>query len=213
MASTAVDAFADGRIDEATLGGFCSGTTISAQEKAQYVELAHARRICGRRPLTPGEAAAAVEAGVLSFIDYRRALERDGRDDEAINVLELMLRAKLDAQKSAQQHRDELAAERAAEQAKRKPRPCRRKPSTMPNSPPRRAAGPPIWSRPRSAGLIPIARVAEVWAADFDGETVEILTALLEDKRAAYVAQQAARDAAAGKASSAAWTSASWRTP
>jgi hypothetical protein len=200
MASAAVDAFADGRIDEGTLGGFCSGVTITAQEKAQYVELAHARRICGRRGITPSEAAAAVEAGVLSFIDYRRALERDGRDENAVTVLELMLRAKLDKQKDAATHAAELAAERAAEKKAAHDAALQKQAA--------HEAALAAAARGRASdleqaairGLIPIDRVAEVWAQDFDAETVGILVALLEDKRAAYVAQQAARDKVAQKA-------------
>jgi hypothetical protein len=200
MASAAVDAFADGRIDEGTLGGFCSGVTITAQEKAQYVELAHARRICGRRGITPSEAAAAVEAGVLSFIDYRRALERDGRDDNAVTVLELMLRAKLDKQKDAATHAAELAAERAAE--KKAAHDAALQKQAAHEAALAAAARGKASDLEQAAirGLIPIERVAEVWAQDFDAETVGILVALLEDKRAAYVAQQAARDKVAQKA-------------
>lgn len=193
MAGAAVDAFAGGRIDEGALGGFCSGVTISAQEKAQLVELAHARRICSRRGLSPAEAASAVEAGVLSFIDYRRALERDGRDDEAIDVLELMLRVKLDDKKTAAQHRQELDAQRAAAQKARELAALQKKAAHDAQLAAAARGKASDLEQAAIRGLIPVARVAEVWAQDFDAETVDILVALLEDKRAAYVAQQAAR--------------------
>jgi hypothetical protein len=196
MATTAVDAFADGRIDETTLAGFCTGVTISDQEKAQYLELAHARRICGTRPLSPSEAAAAVRAGVLSFIDYRRALERDGRDDEAITVLELMLRAELDAKKDVEEHRRELEAQRAAEKAARERAALDRKAAADARLALDRRGRIGDLEQAYVRGLIPLDRVRELYAATYDGDTVAVLDELLQSRRVEYVARQEAAEKA-----------------
>jgi hypothetical protein len=200
MASTAVDAFADGRIDESTLGGFCSGVTLSDQEKAQYVELAHARRICGTRPLSSSEAAAAVRAGVLSFVDYRRALERDGRDDEAITVLELMLRADLDAKKTIAQHRAELEAQRAAEKVARDRAALERKAAADAKLALDRRGRVSDLEVAYVRGLIPLERVREVYGATYDGDTAAVLDELLQSRRVEYVARQEAAEKAKTRA-------------
>jgi hypothetical protein len=200
MASTALDAFAGGRIDEAELAGFCSGVTISAQEKAQLIELAHTRRICGRRGLTPGEAAGAVRAGVLSFVDYRRALERDGRDDEAITVLELMLRAELDAKKDVEQHRAELEAQRAAEKLARDRAALERKAAADAKLALDRRGRVSDLEVAYVRGLIPLDRVREVYGATYDPDTAGVLDELLQSRRVEYVARQEAAEKAKTRA-------------
>jgi hypothetical protein len=200
MAGAAVTAFADGRIDEGALGGFCSGATISAQEKAQLVELAHARRICNTKSLSPTDAAAAVEAGILSFVDYRRALERDGFDDDAVTVKELLLRHKIDAQKDVETHKAELAAEKLAEKTAREAAALAKKAEHDQAVAAQRRGRTGDLEDAAIRGLVPIARVAELYARDFDDETTGILIARLEARRQDYLAQQAARDAAVQKA-------------
>jgi hypothetical protein len=200
MASTAVDAFADGRIDEATLGGFCSGTTIS-----------HRRR----RNTSSSRTRAASAAGARSPQAKRRRPSRRAYCRSSTTGARWSATA-------ATTRPSTCWSSCSARSSTRKRARSSTATSSTPSGPPSEAqrqaaalqkkaehdAQLAAAARGRAAdleqaairGLIPIARVAEVWAADFDGETVEILTALLEDKRAAYVAQQAARDAAAGKA-------------
>jgi hypothetical protein len=196
MANAAVDAYVAGRITEATLGGFISGTTISAQEKAQYAELASARRICSIQPLTPAEAERAVKAKILSFSDYRDALRRDGRTDDAITVLELQLRYEIDKEKSIEQHRKEQDEERAKEKAARDAETAKRKAEIAAARALARRGSESALEAAAVRGLIPIARVREVYDAKYDDDTAGILADDLAARRADYVAQQqAAEDA------------------
>jgi hypothetical protein len=200
MADAAVDGFVAGRIDEGTAGGFWNGTTLTARDKARYAELAAARRICARRPITSSEAEAAVKAGVLSVVDYRRALERENRDDDAVIVLELMLRAQLDAKKAIEEHRKELEAERAAERKARADAALAKKAAADAKLALQRRGSMSDLEAAYIRGLIPLARVQEVYSATYADDTVGILTALLESKRADYVAQLAAAEAARTRA-------------
>jgi hypothetical protein len=196
MASAGVDAYVAGRISEGELGGFITGTTISPQEKAQYAELASARRICSIQPLTPAEAKAAVHAGVLAVVDYRAALRRDGRDEEAITVLELMLRRELDKESDLEKLRADQTAERTAEKLARAAELAKRKAEIDAARKLARRGSEADLEAAAVRGLIPIARVAEVYAAKYDGDTVAILVDDLTARRADYIAQlQAAEDA------------------
>jgi hypothetical protein len=197
MADAAVAAHVAGRISEGELGGFITGATISPQEKAQYTELAIARRLLGQRELTSGEAEQAVKAGILNFIDYRAALRREGRTEDAIDVLDLLLRHDLDKAKDAAALRAQLAAERADEKKKRDAAAAARRAELEAKRALERRGREADLERAAIRGLIALDRVAEIYAAEFDDETAGILLELLEADRAAYVAQQTARDEAA----------------
>lgn len=196
MAEAAVAAYVDGRIDEGALGGFITGTTISTQEKAQYAELAAAKRICARRPLSPAETAAAVRAGILSIVDYRRALDRDGRDDEAIDVLDLLLRAELDTAKTIAQHKADVERQRAEEKAARDAAAAKRAAELAAAEALKERGSEATLEAAAIRGLIPLSRVEEIYGAKYDADTVAIYLGLLQAKRDDYVAQQAAAAAA-----------------
>ena len=193
MASTAVTAFVNGLIDEGTLGGFTKGATISDQEAAQYVELAHARREMSLRPLSPSEAMAAVKLKVLSVVDYRHALERDGRTDDAIDALELMLRTEVDNAKTLAEHRADQAAERAAEKAAKATAAAEKKAAVEAKQALERRGKVGDLERAAIRGLITVDRVKEIYDATYDGDTVDILMASLAANRQAYLDQQTAR--------------------
>jgi hypothetical protein len=193
MATAAVDAFVNGRIDEGALGGFISGATISPQEKAQYAELAAARRQLSLKPLSPSEAKACVEAKVLSVVDYRRALQRDGRTDDAITALELLLRWELDKATTIENHRKEMEEERAREKARREAEAAARKAELAAARALARRGKPADLERAVVLGLIPLARLEEIYRALYDSDTVDVLVAIVEDERLAYLAQLQAR--------------------
>lgn len=201
-ADAAVAAFAAGRIDEGTLGGFCTGVTITEQHKAQLVELAHTKRICQQKPITSVEAKAAVLVGVLAIPDYRAALEQENRSPDAVDVLELMLRAELDTKKTAADHKaaaDQAKAAAAAQKladAQAKKTAADQKAAILQLGPPAQLEDAYV------RGLIPIDRVEEIYTARYDPDAVGVLVARLEDKRQQYVDQQAKAAAAAKRASS-----------
>jgi len=202
MADAAVTAYADGRIDEGTLGGFCSGTTITDQHKAQLVELAHARRICNQKPLTAAEAKAAVIAGILALPDYRAALEREGRDETAVTVLELLLRQELDAKKSIADHKAELAQEKADAAAKKQADALAKKQAADAKAAEAQLGPPAQLEAAYIRGLIPLDRVEQVYRGRYDAGAVDALLALVEAKRQDYVDQQAKAAAAKQRAAS-----------
>jgi hypothetical protein len=202
MADAAVTAYADGRIDEGTLGGFCSGTTITEQHKAQLVELAHARRICNAKPLTSAEAKAAVIAGVLALPDYRAALAQENRTPDAIDVLDLMLRAELDTKKSAADHKAELAAAKATAATQKLADAQAKKDAADAKAAIQRLGPPAQLENAYIRGLIPIDRVEQIYSARYDAGAVDALIADLQDKRQAYVAQQQRAADAAKRAES-----------
>jgi hypothetical protein len=196
IANAAVDAYVAGRISEGELGGFITGTTISSQEKAQFAELAAARRICARRPLSSAEVADMVKEGILAYVDYRRALEREGRDDDAVLNLELRLRKQINDKKAIAEHRAELEKERAAEKAARLVDAAAKKAAADAKLQLARRGSMSDLEAAYVRGLIPIGRVREVYDATYDDDTASTLTELVETRRADYVAQLAAAAAA-----------------
>lgn len=196
MAGGAIDAFARGSLDRATLDEFTQGVTIDDQERAQLRELADARRIFRRHPLSPAEAKACVRAGILAVIDYREALRNDGYDEESVLALELLLRHELDEQKSIAQHRAELETQRAIDQAAKDAAAAARKAQIEADRALARRGDESDLERAAIRGLVSFARVEELYRARYDADTVDVLVDLLEQARADYLDQvQAAADA------------------
>jgi hypothetical protein len=200
MATAAVTAFADGRIEEAELGGFVNGATIDSQERAQFVELAHARRALGRKPLSPGEAEQCVKAKILSLSDYRDALRRDGRTEDAITALDLLLRWEMDKDTAIETHRKQQEAERALEKAARLEAARVRALELAAAAALKRRGSEADLEAAAIRGLIPLTRVQEIYSAKYDGATVAIYMDLLAAKRQDYIGNQTAVAAAKQKA-------------
>lgn len=197
MANAAVDAFVAGRVTEGEMGGFLTGATIDGRAKAQLTELAHARRILNRRPLTSSEVERAVKAKILRYGDYRAALVREGRDDEAVTVLELLLRHEIDAKEDIEEHKRRQAEERAAEKAKRDAERAAKKAAVEAQRALQRRGAEADLERAVVRGLIPISRLEEVYAARYDADTVGLLLELVTDDRLAYVESLRQREEAA----------------
>lgn len=177
------------------------GTRISSPtERALFEELGELRRTINVRFLSSSEARRLAAKGVLSVVDYRRALEHEGYDPFAVTALEIELRFDLDQARSIEEHRRELAEERAREAAAREAERAARKAEIEQERALRRRG--PLADLERAAvrGLIPFARVEEVYAADYDPDTVAILIDLLEADRQTYLDQQAAAAAAKQRA-------------
>jgi tetrahydromethanopterin S-methyltransferase subunit F len=196
MADAAVTAFADGRIDEGTLDPYTHGTTIDSQHGAQLRELAAAKRALRRKGLSPAEAEACFLQGIVPITDYRAALDRAGYTPDGADALELLLRAKQDAKLTADQHKTQMAAEKAAA-AKVKADAAAAKQATIDAVRALKRQGSiSTLSDAVIRGLIPIARLEQVLNAEFDPDTVAIYVADVEAKRAVFVAQQAKAAAA-----------------
>lgn len=187
LATAAIDAFADGRIDERVLRESLKGVTIDQRERNQMAEIAIARRALRVKPLTSSEARRLAEKEILSVADYRRALEREGRDLEAIAALELELRQDIRVDHDLAAARAEQAAERAAEAQARADEQAKRKADA--ESERARARRGPLGTLERlvARGRIPVAHYAEVLAAQYDPDVVAALVADAEAARERYL--------------------------
>jgi hypothetical protein len=199
-ANAIIAAYVDRRIDRATFSGMLNAAVSTGAERALLSELADVRRACNVRRISPSEARAAVKAGILNVRDYRAALEREGYPDEDVLVLELLLRHELDERAKAEELRAAALAERAAERAQRDAeKAARRAEIERERAEARRGPLGPL-EQAAIRGLIPIARVEEVYAFDYDGDTVGILVELLEDRRQDYIAAEQGREEAVQRA-------------
>ena len=199
-ATAIIAAYVSGDIDH---GAFTSALGVAVRNETErnlLSELADVRKAMNVKRLTAPQVASMVEDGILAYVDYRRALERDGYEDAAVTVLELQLRKKIDDKKTIAQHREDLEAARAAEKAARAAAAAARRAEIEAERALKRRGQRADLERAAVRGLIPLDRVAEVYAAQFDADTAAVYMALLEDERQAYVDQQQARADAAKRA-------------
>jgi len=193
MVAPAIAAYVDRRIGDADLDGFFTDALDNEAERAALLDVARARRALNTRRLSPGEARAAVKAEILAVSDYRRALRDDGYDEDAILTLELLLRHELAEAAAIADLRAAAAAERAAELATREAqRAARQRELEAERALTRRGAESDL-ERAAVRGLIPLARVDELYDAKYDAETAAIYLTLLEDERQRYLDEQARR--------------------
>lgn len=200
LASVLISAYANRDIEGLEFRSLIGDAITNQSERTFALELGEVRRQVNTRRITSAQTAAAVRAKILAVADYRHALEREGYPPDDVLVLELLLRAELDKDAAAAEHRAAALAERAAEKAARDAATAARLEAIERERAEQRRG--PIGALEDAAirGLIPLARVAEVYAFDYDDETVAILLERLEDRRAAYVAAEAQRAAAEQRA-------------
>lgn len=200
MATAAVDAFASGRIDDAMLEDYTDGATMGDETRAQFRELAHAKHALRAEPLTSSEAKAAVKVGILAVADYRHALRREGRTEDAILALELLLRHELDDKKHVNELRAAADADRLAEQTKRRELAAAKQAELEQHRALARRGSVADLRRAVVRGIIPIARLEEVLRQELDADAVAILVADVEIDRLAYVDEQKRREDALRRA-------------
>lgn len=195
--STAIlAAYVDRRINNSEFRSMLRAAVQSPEERALLEELADVRLATNIRRLSPAEVRTMVKAGIKSFVDYRRALEREGYPPEDVDALDLLLRVEIQERNDIEQARLEQAAERAAEKEKRELAAAARRAEIEADRARRRRG--PISDLERAVirGVIPFSRLQEVLEAEYDADTVEIMLALVEDDRQRYLAQQAAAEEA-----------------
>jgi hypothetical protein len=174
---------------DATLG--------SSLEKQALADAAHVRSAMRAIPLSPLEAEQCALAGIVPIDDYRDALARAGRSADAIDALELLLRKKIDDKTALDEHR-KAAADAKAAAAKAKADAAAAHAATVKEAAQRKALGSlNTLERAVIHGLIPIDRLEALLALEFPADTVAIYVADVQQRRAAYVAQQQKAQAAA----------------
>jgi hypothetical protein len=192
-ANAVIGAYVARDIERGEFLGLLGDVVSPAADRALLTELADIRRSLNIRRLSSSQVEAAVKAGILATIDYRRALEREGYPPDDVTVLELLLRHELDREAAIATLRERQAEDRAAEKAARDAAIAARKAEIEAE---RRLARRGAESDLEAAvirGLIPMARLEEVYAARYDADTVEVLTAIVEEQRLERLDQAARR--------------------
>lgn len=110
-----VTAFVARDIDEAELRRVVEANAPSHEEAQFIITSAKFKRNLRIRSLSSGEARRLALKKILSASDYRRALQREGYEPEAVVALELELRIELDEQADAAEARRKLEEERRLE--------------------------------------------------------------------------------------------------
>lgn len=201
QANAIVAAYANGRIDRVAMQSMLAAALTVPSERALYALLGDTRRSLGGRRLSLSQVEAMVKSGVLNMVDYREAARREGYPEGDVTALELQLRWEINKQRDIAQHRADQEQERAREQQERDEAAARRRAEIEARTALARRG--PLSKLERAAvrGIIPFERVEEVYAAQYDADTVAFLMELLDGDRQQRLAQQERAEAAAFRAS------------
>jgi hypothetical protein len=195
--AAAEEALVAGRIDQDGYDAKFAKYGPPAADLAFARAAALFKRDMAAKPLTSTEVEAAVTAGVLSLVDYRDALTREGRTSDAVDVLDLVLRLKLQKASDAVTAKQQLATEKAAA-AKTKADATAAKTAEVAAARQLKAQGSEAeLAHAVITGLIPMDRLVQILTPQFTPDTVQIYVADITQKKAAYDAlQQKKQDAA-----------------
>jgi hypothetical protein len=185
-----IRAYVNRDISESEFRTYLPAIVSDPLELDSYVTAARTQRGLNIKRLSHGEVIDCVELGILSRVDYRRWLEREGYPPEDAAALELRLVKRHDEKADIEDERQQIAAARAAEKAAKDEATAKRKAEIEAERALHRRG--PLSDLERAAirGLVPLARVKEVLAGQYDADTVDILLDLVEGDRVAYVEQQ-----------------------
>jgi hypothetical protein len=197
LAAKAIAAYTNRDIERSEFLGFMAAHVRNEQERSFLTDEAEWALSFNVKRLSLSEVRACVKAGILAMIDYRRALEQEGYPPDAVLSLELLLRHELDEKRRIEDLREEAEKERAAEQAARAAAAAKRRAEIEAERALRRRG--PIGDLEQAVvrGIVTIARLEEVLSVEYDADTVQILVALVEQDRLAYLERQRLRDEAA----------------
>lgn len=202
VADAAVLAFVEGHIDELALNDMLDATLTSTLEQGMLHDAAVAKRALHVIPLSPAEAEAAVLANISPMSDYTDALTRAGRSPDAITVLELLLRVKMDKTTAVAAHQ-KAAADAKAAAAAAKAATTATHVALVQEAAQRKALGSlNTLERAVIHGLIPIDRLEQLLSLEFPSDTVAIYVADVQQRATAYAAAQAKATNAAKKVTS-----------
>lgn len=189
-ADAIISAYAAGRIDQPTRDQLLTSIVDEPARRNFYESAADARRVAAQKPLTSAEAKACAKAGILAVPDYRDALEREGYTADAVDALELLLQAELDATaKTADLKKQQAEAKAATAAAKAKLAAEKAQAAEQKATEAQRGSVAELTTA-FVRGLIPLSRLNEVLAYHYDPDTVTVIAALAQAKRADYVAKQ-----------------------
>lgn len=184
-------AYVDRRISDGELDTYLSSIYASDEDRSAHITAFRTIRDLNTKRLSPGEAKAAVVAGVLPIAAYREALRLDGYDEEAVLTLELLLEVELDDKADVKKLREQKAADAAAADKARAEAAAKKAADVEQQRALARRGSLSELQRAVVRGLIPTSRYVEVLTPQYDADTVAALVGLVEQDRAAYVEQQA----------------------
>ncbi len=183
-------AYVDRRIGDAELSNFMPTIFPSDADRAAHEAALRTIRDLNTKRLTPGQVEACVKAQILPIAAYRDVLRLDGYDEEAVLALELLLETQLNKEADLETLRQEKIAQLAAEKTARADAAAQKLVDVEQQRALARRGSLAELQRAVVRGLIPTSRYREILDAHYDGDTVATLVALVEQERAAYVAQQ-----------------------
>jgi len=201
LATTAIAAYVDRKIDDADLSATLDAAITGAHERELLTTTARGKRALNVKPLSAAQVADCVKVGILGFTDYRDALTREGYSDADGAALELLLRHTVDTKASAAQLKQQQADDRAAAAKAKADAAAQKEADAAARAALARRGSIADNKAAAVRGLIPMARYQDILSAHYDADTVAALLGLAEQARADYLAQQQKRDDAAQRAS------------
>jgi hypothetical protein len=195
-----VGAFVNRDLTGSQLRDWLATVIHTEDELAAWAGVAELEREINVRHLSSGEVIDCVELGILPTAFYRDWLVREGYPPEEALALEIRLRMKIDKQVQVDEARQQAEADRAAaDQARAAAAAARQADVDAARALHRRGTLADL-ARAVVRGLIPITRYEEVVGADYDADTVAILTGLVEGDRQTFLDQQQRADDARQRA-------------
>lgn len=199
-ASAAIGAYAAGDIDRSTFDAIIGRSITPEAEQHLFTELAEVRRAVSVKHLAHGEVRDCVKRGILTTAFYRGWLVRENYQPDEAFALELLLRSEIDEKTAVDEHRRQQLEDRAAEQQARDAARKAKQDQVDAERALHRRGSIADLRRAVVRGLIPVDRLEEVLSAEYDPDTVGVLVSLVEDERAAAVAQAQRADEARQRA-------------
>jgi hypothetical protein len=193
-------AYVNRDITESEFRSFLPAIIVDDTDRTAYESGAAIERALNVKHLSHGEVIDCVLEKILSRVDYRRWLEREGYPPEEAAALELRLAKRLNEQADLEEERQRIADERAADKAAKAAAAAQRRTDVEAERALHRRGSLGDLERAAVRGLIPLARVEEVLTAQYDADTVAILLELVEGDRVAYVDAAARADEARKRA-------------
>lgn len=193
-------AYVNRDIDDGEFRTLLPAIVAGELERDSVATSARTQRDLNVRHISQGDVEEAVRLAIVPRAYYRDWLVREGYPPEEALILELLLATKLDAETKADQHKEDLERERAAEKQAKADAAAKRLADVEKQRAIDRRGSIADLRRAAARGLIPIARLEDVLSAQYDPDFVAIVGALVEQDRLDYLAQQQARDDAAARA-------------
>lgn len=199
-ANVAAAAYIDGFLSSAEFQSTLSTIYPQAEERELFLQLVNLKKLASQKRLSKGEVETAVKRNILSMIDYRRYLEREGYDGDSVATLELLLRDEISGEAENARRRAEIERQREEERQRRAEEAERRRLELEARE---AARIPPLGDIRRAVvlGVVPIDRyVDQLRALKYPAADIDFLTELLAlDRQAQLDKEERAEELASAR--------------